>query len=331
MSDIIIGLQYGDEGKGKVTKALIESVKYTHCVRFNGGPNAGHTIYFKGNKLVTHQVPTGIVYGLTCIIGPCCVIDIDKLEKEITMLEENGVEKVRDNLKIAYNAHIIKAEHIADDIANDVSGSTHCGIRPVYRDKYDRCGTRAEKYQEEGICGCEIINTYDELSKDNINIMFEGAQGFMLDIDWGYYPYVTSSHCTSSMISSCGFPFKRVSSVYGVAKIYETYVGKMEYQGEDEMLDKLGELGQEFGATTGRKRQCNWLDMDVLNRSLAINSVTNLIINKCDILEKLGVYKLYNNKELVEFATFDEMKTYINENIKDKTIKVMYSYHKDRL
>ena len=330
MTDIIIGLQYGDEGKGKVTKALIEKNSYTHCVRFNGGPNAGHTIYVNDKKLVTHQVPTGIVHGMTCIIGPCCVIDIDKLEKEIVMLEEAGVENVRQNLKISFNAHIISEKHIQDDIANDMSGSTHCGIRPVYRDKYDRCGTRAEKFDD--ICGCEIVNPFDLLSGDDVKVLFEGAQGFMLDIDWGHYPFVTSSHCTSGMISSCGFPFKRVSKVYGVAKIYETYVGKMDFIDQDrEVLDSLGELGQEFGATTGRKRQCNWLNMNTLNKSLMANSVTNLIINKCDVLEEFGVYKVWDTDLLYEFKSLDEMKAYVEENIVDKSVEIEYSYHKDKI
>jgi len=334
MSDIIIGLQYGDEGKGKITKAFIEEGDYTHCVRFNGGPNAGHTIYFNGNKLVTHQVPTGIVHGLRCIIGPCCVVDIEKLEGEIKMLEDAGVVDVRKNLKVAYNAHIIFQKHIDDDINNDVAGSTQCGIRPVYRDKYNRCGTRAEKY--ENICGCEIVDSYKELSEENVKVLFEGAQGFMLDIDWGHYPYVTSSHCTSGMITSCGFPFQRVGEVVGVAKIYETYVGNMKFGPEgDADLERLGVLGEEYGATTGRRRQCNWLNLDRLNKALAINSVTQLVINKCDIIEKLGVYKLYHGEQLIEFDNLKDMQDYVLNNVRlaveKNNSKIVFSASKDSI
>lgn len=329
MSDIIIGVQYGDEGKGKVTEALMKKKEHSHCARYNGGPNAGHTIYVNGKKLVTHQVPTGIIHGMKCLIGPCCVIDIEKLEQEIVMLEEHGVKDVRKNLKIAHNAHIISKKHIQEDIANDMSGSTHCGIRPVYRDKYDRCGTRAETFNQ--ICGCEIVNSYKELSQPGTKVLFEGAQGFMLDIDWGHYPFVTSSHCTSTVISSCGYPFKKIRNVYGIAKIYETYVGKMEYQGPDPELVTLGQLGHEYGATTGRLRQCNWFNLDTINMAVTVNSVTHLIINKCDIIEQLGVFKLIHNDTKIEFETLEKMKEYINANIIDPDIEIIYSYHKDRI
>jgi len=330
--DIVVGLQYGDEGKGKVINHLLKDSDYTHCVRFHGGPNAGHTFYVNEQKYTTHQIPTGIFYNLICIIGPGCVIDIKKLEKEITMLENNGITDVRNRLKIAYNAHIISSKHIEDDIKNDKIGSTHSGIRPVYRDKYNRCGNRVIDVvnSDNILCGCEIIDSFDMLHQNDIKVLFEGAQGFMLDIDWGNYPYVTSSHCLSTMISTCGVSFRNINKVYGIAKIYNTYVGKMKFQDESvEALKKIQILGNEYGSTTGRKRQCNWLDLDELNRAIIINGVSDIIINKCDILVELGIYKLYHSKHLLEFKNIKEMQQYINKHIIN--VNIIYSYSKFKI
>ena len=143
--DVVVGLQYGDEGKGKVLYSLLNNNQlYTYCLRFNGGPNAGHTIYHNDKKIVTHQVPTGIFYNLICVIGSGCVLDIDKLENEIKELENIGVKDIRKRLKIANNCHIIKKEYIEEDINTDKIGSTGSGIRPTYREKYNRNGILAK-------------------------------------------------------------------------------------------------------------------------------------------------------------------------------------------
>ncbi len=335
MSSIIIGLQYGDEGKGKVTNCMIRNNKihsFTHCVRYNGGPNAGHTIYHNNKKLVTHQVPTGIIYGLKCVIGPNCALDIKKLQDEIDMLKNHGIQNIEENLKISFNTHIIQPKHINEDVSTDKIGSTGCGMRPVYRDKYNRSGLRVDKDYNIGtkICGCEVIDPYVFLNKDGTKILFEGAQGFELDINWGKYPFVTSSQCDTGMIVSCGYSFRKIKNVYGIAKIYNTYVGAMDYQPNDEKLIKLQKLGEEFGSTTNRKRQCNWLNLDELLRSININSVTDLIINKCDIFQQLEFYKLYHNGDGVEFKTFDEMKTYIRAAVPNH-IHLIFSSNKDSI
>lgn len=363
--DVIVGLQFGDEGKGKVIYSLLTddndqnnnnniNKKYTHCVRFNGGPNAGHTIYHNGNKLITHQIPTGIFYGLTCIIGPGCVIDIEKLENEIKMVESAGINNVTNLLKIAYNCHIITKEFVEEDAATDKIGSTKSGIRPTYRQKYNRAGTRAESLGTS-ICGCQIINSYNELNQDGVSILFEGAQGFMLDIDYGYYPYVTSSHCHTSMISTSGVSFRNIDRVYGIAKLYNTYVGTRKFQPEDdEDLKKLAQIGEEFGSTTGRLRQCYWLNLDELTQAIEVNGVSDLIINKCDIIEQLGIYKLvhrdssnseidnnnnnmkieenYKNKCVKSFTNLQEMKDYItdylNSVFKKNKLRITFSSNK---
>ena len=331
--DIVVGLQHGDEGKGKVVADLIKNNSYDYCVRFNGGPNAGHTLYLNNVKIVTHHIPSGIIHNIPSIIGPGCVIDLHKLKEEITMLETHGIP-VKSLLKVAYNAHVITNQHIMDDIKNDAIGSTHSGIRPVYRDKYNRCGTRIGDLDYTGpfadvLHPSQIIDTSKILC--NKHILCEGAQGFELDIDWGDYPYVTSSHCISGFVTTLGISPKTIDKIYGVAKIYGTYVGKKDYQPQGDLeLEKLGELGGEFGSTTGRKRQCNWLNIDRLLVSINVNGVTNLIINKCDIIKNLGIYKIIYQGTLREFNNFQEMQQLIVDNINSK-IKIIFSENKETI
>lgn len=336
-ADVIVGLQYGDEGKGKVSKCLSKDSKYTMCLRYNGGPNAGHTIYRDNIKIVLHQIPCGILEGLPSVIGSACVIDLEKLSNEINQLKELGVN-VDNLLKISFNAHIINDNHIIDDKTHDNIGSTLSGIRPVNRDKYDRKGIRIMdipldvlgKY----IGNVEIINPVSYIEKFGGNILCEGAQGFELDIDHGNYPFVTSTHCCSGFVFNSGIAPNKIKEIYGISKIYSTYIGNMKFQPEDnDELIKLGELGNEFGSTTSRKRQCNWLNLDKLKTSMFVNGVTQLIINKCDIIKQLGIFKLIHNNQLIEFSTWPEMKGYI-ENFLSNYINpenITYSYNKDEI
>ena len=333
--DIIVGLQYGDEGKGKVVYNLIQKNNYDYCIRFNGGPNAGHTIYHNGKKIITKQIPTGIFYGLSCIIGSNCVLDLNKLKEEIELVESVGINDIRQKLKIANNCHIIKEEYIIEDKETDKVGSTGSGIRPTYREKYNRRGLRSDTFKN--ILGCEIIDTYQVLSKKGIKILGEGAQGFMLDIDYGNYPYVTSSNCHAGIITNNGVSLRNIRNVYGICKCYNTYVGNMEYQpkGEEgEIMDELGRLGNEFGSNTERKRQCNWLNIDELIKAIYINGVNILIMNKCDIIEELQIYKLYYKNELNEFDNFNKMKEFLINKIKNNIeydIEFLFSYNKDTI
>ena len=330
--DVLVGLQHGDEGKGKVTKCLIEnSGLYNYCVRFNGGPNAGHTIYYNGKKIVTHQIPTGIFYKIQCLIGTGCVIDIDKLKDEIMYISECGIN-VSNYLKISKYAHIITKEHIEDDVKNDKIGSTKSGIRPTYRDKYDRKGIRMCDICEN-LLGCEVVDPYEVLNKHGKYILFEGAQGFELDIDSPNYPYVTSSHCLVGHINTCGVSVTNIKDVIGITKIYDTYVGNKEFQSNDPYILELGKLGEEFGATTGRKRQCNWLNISSLIKAIRINGVNILIINKCDIIKQLGKYKLYYENKLLEFTSFELMEVFINKTLNElfPKLKITYSESKDSI
>lgn len=298
---------------------------YDVCVRFNGGGNAGHTIFHNNKKFVVHLLPIGILLGIKSIIAGGCVINIAKLEEEIKYLESEDIN-VRDNLLIAYNAHITTESHIDIDNNTNTIGTTGTGIGPTYSDKYLRIGKRVNDYKDDNnkFCGCNVIDTIDELPKYN-NILFEGAQGFNLDIDHGDYPYVTSSSCLASNAFSTGIPVHTLNNIYGVAKIYDTYIGSKEFQPKDEILNKLGELGEELGATTGRKRQCNWLDINKLEKAAYVNGITHLIINKCDILEKLGDYRLISNNKIHEFESLYMMKIFINRSMIDYMFEIIYS------
>jgi len=325
-STIVIGLQFGDEGKGKIVQHEIQKPeRYQVCARFNGGPNAGHTIYVDGTKVVTHVIPTAVVYRKEVLIGPGCVIDPIKFQAELDTLREfvHDIEKL---VKISYNAHLISNQALIDDSQNDQVGTTKCGIGPTYARKAQRINERIDtkdsdqqyKYldSDRRYRGCEVVDPSEFLSGKDV--LFEGAQGFSLDIDWGaYYPYVTSSSCLASQAMTCGVPPQSIQDIVGVAKIYETYVGKMDFTPEQDRaeLTKLQELGHEFGATTSRPRQCNWLNLDRLIKALRINGITHLIINKCDIIQELEVYKLYHHQKLHQFATFPEMQQYIDHTL----------------
>ena len=326
-SDVIVGLQHGDEGKGKVVCALLKDNNYDYCLRFNGGPNAGHTIVRNNNKVVLHQIPCGILNNITSVIGSGCVVDLEKLKSEINLLQKLSIP-VESLLKISYNAHVISKHHIQEDINNDPIGSTHSGIRPVNRDKYNRSGTRIcdidKNTLEKYIGECSIVDPYklfhENIGKNKLKCMCEGAQGFELDIDYGSYPFVTSTHTVTGFVNASGVPINTINKVYGISKIYATYVGSKDFQPKDDKdLEKLGVLGEEFGSTTNRKRKINWLNLDRLRQAIIINSVTDLIINKCDILEQLNVYKLINNSQKISFNTFSEMKKYITNYLKDIT------------
>jgi adenylosuccinate synthase len=314
-ADVIVDLQAGDTGKGKVCYALSQIPnEYTHVIRYNGGGNAGHTIYKEGKKIVTHFIPTGIVSGLKSIIGPGCVVNISKFLNEVEELENEGIE-VKGKLFIDIRAHIITKEHIEEDSKDVNIGTTKTGNGPAYRDKYGREGIRAGDFEEE-LSGY-LIDIYEELhGDDECKILFEGAQGFELDVDWGDYPYVTSSHCTVGSAILNGVPPQSIRNVYGVAKAYRTYVGSKDFEEPSEIFDKIRELGNEYGATTGRKRQIDWLDLDELLKAARINGVTHAIINKIDILDSLNEYRFYK-EGVVKYLKEQSFRFFIQELLKN--------------
>ena len=313
-ADVIVDLQAGDTGKGKVCNTLSEKHnEYTHVIRYNGGGNAGHTIYKNGKKIVTHFIPSGIVNGVKSIIGPGCVVNPIKLLQEIKQLEHSGIEVVG-NLFIDKRVHIITAEHIDRDSTDTKIGTTKTGNGPCYSDKYTRSGNRAENAE---VLESFVIDIYDELhnGKDT-KILFEGAQGFELDVDWGDYPYVTSSHCTVGSAVLNGVPPQKIRKVYGVCKAYNTYVGAKEFEVPSRTFDMIREVGNEYGSTTGRPRQIGWTNLDDVIKAANINGVTHMVVNKVDVLEKVGTFKVIHKGQEVNFVDKEFFKVFFDSAIK---------------
>ena len=325
--DIIVDLQYGDCGKGKITHFLCKEHKYTHVVRYNGGCNAGHTIYHNGEKFITHHIPAGVFFGIKSIIGPGCVVNVEQFFSELEKLEDRGIF-AKNLVKIAKNTHIITQNHLNEDGKDTKIGTTKRGNGPAYRDKYARNGLRAEEIPE---LRPFLVDFYEEMHQEDVIALFEGAQGFGLDVDWGDYPYVTSSHCTTAGALLNGIPPKAVRNVWGVAKSYETYVGTKNFQGNDPIFDEICEIGQEYGATTGRKRQTNWFDWNLFEKAFKINGVTHLVINKMDVLRKVGVWKLKWGGELLDFDSESLFKDFITNNLSQTGATIYFSGDKAKI
>ena len=299
--DIVFGLCWGDEGKGKVVSSLCST--YDMVCRFNGGNNAGHTIYVDGEKYKTHLIPSGVFYGIKSIIGPNCVVNVDSFFEELKYLKNNGFKT--NNIYISPKAHIITDEHInIDKQKNKHLGTTSKGIGPCYTDKVTRIGTQAKDIKE--------LKNYMWDEKLEGKILCEGAQGFRLDIDYGNYPYVTSSSTLPYMACSLGFPPVCIRNTIGCCKIYDTRSGvdpdfPPELHNNDE-LKRIAEVGKEFGVTTGRGRIVNYLNLDKLIEAINITGCNNIIISKCDILENVKIFKLFYKGKLLKYYCLESMK-----------------------
>ena len=356
--DLILGLQWGDEGKGKIVDVLTNN--YDIIARFQGGPNAGHTLEFDEIKHVLHTIPSGIFHDKKInVIGNGVVIDPVIFKKEIDTLKNLGVD-VSSKLFVSRKAHLIFPTHRLIDQASELSkgkkkiGSTLKGIGPTYMDKTGRNGFRVGELEIDGWenklnnliskherliknFNVEIDYNISELKdefldalkflksltlidsehyfhtslKSNKKILAEGAQGSLLDIDFGTYPYVTSSNTTSAgACTGLGIPPNKIGNVYGIFKAYTTRVGSGPFPTElfDETGERIGKIGHEFGATTGRARRCGWLDLVSLKHSINVNGVTELIMMKGDVLsglEKLKICTKYRYKnEIIEHLPF---------------------------
>jgi adenylosuccinate synthase len=314
-ADVIVDLQAGDTGKGKVAHALASN--YDVVMRYNGGANAGHTIYVNGVKIVTHQVPVGIFHNIPSIIGLGCVVDIDKLIGELLMLKSHGFTAP---VYVDERCHVTMAKHIHEDATDTLIGTTKQGIGPTYRDKYSRKGVRIGEMDFHWD-NFQVIDTYQYFRDNSCRILCEGAQGFQIDVDWGDYPYVTSSHCTVGSACLNGIPPHKIQKIYGIMKAYETYSGfKTHYTNEDNpIFQKIQLVGEEFGATTGRKRKVRWLNLDGVIRAANINGVTDLIINKVDILETVDAFRYVHNRLLQEAIRIGEFKEKIEKVLRAET------------
>ena len=316
--DICCGLAWGDEAKGKIVSQLAKSKKYNFICRWSGGNNAGHTVYVDNVKYKTHLIPCGIFYNVPSIIGPDCIVHVESFLNEISYLKENNFNVSL--VKISPRAHIIKDEHVQEDIntLKAAQGSTSRGIAPCYSDKYRRVGIMAR----------EIDKLKDFIWDEKLygNILCEGAQGFWLDINNGNYPYTTSSVTLPYAACSLGFSPKLINNIYGAIKIYDTRVGIdpefPESLFENEELNLIGNIGLEYGVSTGRRRKVNWLNVKKLIEAIKISGVTDLIISKVDVLEKANIFKLYDvNNDILSFKSIYEMRSYI-ENVLSENCKL---------
>jgi len=355
---LILGLQWGDEGKGKIVDALAESAEAV-C-RFQGGHNAGHTLKVDGVQKVLHLVPSGILHpNVHCVLGNGIVLSLSALAKEIKELQESDIN-FKDRFYVSEDCSLILPTHIAIDKVRDQSegiGTTGRGIGPAYEDKIARRALRfgdlknleelkvkltklvnyhnqilehlynAEPVEFENVLeeltgNIDLYNQYHcktqdllkEWVKEGKNILFEGAQGSMLDIDHGTYPYVTSSSTTAGGLSSgLGVGPRYLDTILGITKAYTTRVGEGPFATElfDSNAEQLAKVGHEFGATTGRPRRCGWLDLKALETIVFINSVTNLCLTKLDVLDGFDEIKVcidYDETEQPIYKTFSGWK-----------------------
>jgi adenylosuccinate synthase len=285
---------------------LASSKKYSLVARWAGGNNAGHTVFVDGKKYKTHLVPSGVFYGIPSLIGPGCVLHPESFQSELNYLSENGFDTSL--IKVHPNCHIIQEKHIQQDKENLAKklGTTSRGIAPVYSDKAARSGIQAKEVLSKNLLwDSELAGT----------ILCEGAQGFWLDIDMGNYPYVTSSTTLPYAACSIGFPPQLIKNIYGAAKIYDTRSGEdplfPKSLLEDPTLSKIGEVGQEYGVTTGRRRIVNWLNIDYLIKAIQISGTTHLVISKCDVLQEVGVFKAFHKGQNLTFTDLKAMTNYI--------------------
>lgn len=333
-ADVIVDLQAGDTGKGKIAHHLAKSGEYDYVLRYNGGSNAGHTVYHNGVKVVTHQVPVGVLHGVKSIIGVGCVVNLDKLEEEILELNLQGIS-THGLIFIDKRAHVVTDKHLQEDAYDTRIGTTKQGIGPAYRDKYDRIGTRIGDIPSLLTSPLfTVTDVYDIFFSDTIyyRILCEGAQGFNLDIDWGDYPYVTSSHCTIGSVCLNGIPPHKIRKVFGVLKAYETYVGNKEISVSEfdaPIFERIQEIGNEFGATTGRKRRVNWMNLPDITKAMHVNGVTDVIINKMDVLEEVGEYAvLMDNGSPIRFSNPTVFRQFVDGSLMDHSnrhIRIIWS------
>ncbi len=324
--DICCGLAWGDEGKGKIVSQLSRENGYDFVCRWAGGNNAGHTIYVDGNKYSTHLIPSGVFHGIKSVIGPGCVINLDSFYQEIEYLKSKGFDT--NLIKVSPKAHVVSSEHIEEDKKKYASkiGTTAKGIGPCYKDKYARTGKQVIDYS---------IDLQDYIWDEKLygKVLCEGAQGFWLDIDYGNYPYVTSSNTLPYSACSLGFPPQKIRKIYGAVKIYDTRVGKdpdfPDSLCDDEELLRIAKAGEEYGTTTGRMRTVNYLNVDKLLYAINVSGTTDLIMSKIDILEKLDIYKYYYEGKLFVFNTIKEMIDSIETVLEEKSNgflkKILYS------
>ncbi len=343
---ILVGTQWGDEGKGKIVDYFSE--KFSAVCRFQGGHNAGHTIYNDEKKFVLHLIPSGIFYDhVSCFIGQGVILSLDSLLEEIETIESKGIN-LDGKLRISRYCSLLlpihaKIDQLREDKKNKI-GTTRRGIGPAYEDKTARRSIKAfdleddslledklknlldyynfqienihkaekfhyqevfdnlkETYSKTSKFFGEVTDSLEEIYEKGKHILYEGAQGTLLDVDYGTYPYVTSSNTLATSVGvGSGFPKSIYADVLGVVKAYTTRVGEGPFPTElhDEHGEKIAEIGNEFGATTGRPRRCGWLDLVALKYSAKLNNLTSLCVTKLDVLDSFSEIKVCDEYEI---------------------------------
>ena len=383
--DVLLGLQWGDEGKGKVVDVL--TPEYDVIARFQGGPNAGHTLEFNGIKHVLHIIPSGIFHESKInVIGNGVLIEPRIFAQEVQALKEKGVDATK-NLYISKKAHLILPSHRMLDAANEKAkgnakiGSTLKGIGPAYTDKIARTGIRVgdimefdfkehyellkvqhlqtahtlkfdvdsfridnmsmDEYEREWMASLEVLKQFKFVNSEYFinkcldegkKVLAEGAQGSMLDIDFGSYPFVTSSSTiTAGVCSGLGVAPSRIGRVMGITKAYCTRVGAGPFPTElfDETGERLCQLGHEYGATTGRSRRCGWIDIPALKYACMLNGVTDLFVTKPDVMNDFDEIKMCTHYE-IEGEKTDELPYEFNA-VEIKPVYVSYPGWKQEL
>lgn len=294
-STIVLGTQFGDEGKGKIVDFLSEDAEIV--ARFQGGNNAGHTIVVKGKTFKLHFIPSGVIRGKEVALGNGMVIEPNAFLEEIKTLQDLGVST--DKLTLSDRAHVITQEHLDEDAKDEKIGTTKKGIGPTYAAKVARTGVRI----------CDTMDQYPELKKyigdvslklnqaldAGKNVLFEGAQGTHLDIDFGTYPFVTSSNTIAGgACTGTGVGPTKIDKVIGVAKAYTTRVGEgpLPTELKGEVGKHLLDVGGEYGTTTGRPRRCGWFDSVLVNHAVRVNGLSSIALTKIDVLSGLNTLKL---------------------------------------
>ena len=343
---ILVGTQWGDEGKGKIVDYFSE--KFSAVCRFQGGHNAGHTIYNDKKKFVLHLIPSGIFYDhVSCFIGQGVILSLDSLLEEVETIESKGIN-LDGKLRISRYCSLLlpvhaKIDQLREDNKNKI-GTTRRGIGPAYEDKTARRSIKAfdleddslledklknlldyynfqienihkaekfhyqevfdnlkETYSKTSKFFGEVTDSLEEIYEKGKHILYEGAQGTLLDVDYGTYPYVTSSNTLATSVGvGSGFPKSIYADVLGVVKAYTTRVGEGPFPTElhDEHGEKIAEIGNEFGATTGRPRRCGWLDLVALKYSAKLNNLTSLCVTKLDVLDSFSEIKVCDEYEI---------------------------------
>jgi adenylosuccinate synthase len=368
---VVVGTQWGDEGKGKIVDLLTRYADY--IVRFQGGNNAGHTLVVEGKQFIFHLIPSGILYeNKKCMIGNGVVIDPEVLLAEMQELKENGLPVTPERLMVSENAHLIMPYHKALDLNQEAAlkssqkiGTTGRGIGPCYGDKIVRKGIKIGDLLDEGLFKDKLKDNVEEKNflltkrlnsepvsfeaiysqfqvfveklapylgnvsveldqarKSGKHILFEGAQGTQLDIDHGTYPFVTSSNTVAgNACTGSGFGPVHIDAVVGILKAYTTRVGSGPFPSElfDDTGEQLQKKGGEFGATTGRKRRCGWLDSVVANEAVRLNSITGLAVTKLDVLSGQPTIKIATSYK-VDGKAFKAMPSNIRQTEKIKPV-----------